>query len=223
MGKPFSNQLRRQADKIWRAIHRHPFLHELHSGTLPMDRFTYFILQDYLYLLDFAQVLCLGGAKSPDLQTLEIFTRHALTAVEVERSFHTAFGRSLGFSQRHLNNTSKGPITEAYTRHLQAVARGGSLGEIVAAVLPCYWIYGEVGRRLYRSRPKSPKIYREWIETYASKEYWKPVREQIRLMDYLGASAKGDEKKLMRSHFLLSSRYEFLFWDQAYRLESWPI
>lgn len=188
-----------------------------------MDRFTYFILQDYLYLLDFAQVLCLGGSKSPDIQTLEIFTRHALTAVEVERSFHATFGKSLGYSQKLLDTTPKRPITEAYTRHLQAVARGGSLGEIVAALLPCYWIYGEVGKRLYRKRPKNPKIYRDWIEIYASEEYWKAVREQIRLMDYLGASAKSDEKKLMRSHFLLSSRYEFLFWNQAYRLESWPI
>ena len=219
----FSDQLKRRAAPIWHAVDTHPFLIELHAGTLPMDRFTYFILQDYLYLLDFAQALCLGGAKSPDLKTLEIFTRHALIAVEVERSFHASFGRSLGFSRRQLDAAPKGPITEAYTRHLQAVARGGSLGEIVAAVLPCYWIYGEVGKRLYKNRPKGPKIYREWIETYASEEYWKPVREQIRLMNQLGAKAKGDEKKLMRSHFLLSSRYEFLFWDQAYRLEEWPV
>jgi len=220
---PFSDQLKHQADSIWCAIYNHPFLNELHAGTLPMDRFTYFILQDYLYLLDFAQVLCLGGAKSPDLKTLEIFNRHALIAVEVERSFHATFGRSLGFSQKQLDNAPKGPITEAYTRHLQAVARGGSLGEIVAAVLPCYWIYGEVGKRLYKNRPKSPKIYREWIETYASEEFWKPVREQIHLLNQLGANAKGDEKRVMRSHFLLSSRYEFLFWDQAYRLEEWPV
>lgn len=219
----FSDRLKRQAAPIWHAIDAHPFLIELHAGTLPMDRFTYFILQDYLYLLDFAQVLCLGGAKSPDLKTLEIFTRHALIAVEVERSFHASFGRSLGFSQERLDTAPKGPVTETYTKHLQAVARGGSLGEIVAAVLPCYWIYGEVGRRLYKNRPKTPKIYREWIETYASEEYWKPVREQIRLMNRSGASAKKDEKKLMRSHFLLSSRYEFLFWDQAYRLEDWPV
>ena len=219
----FSDQLKRQAAPVWHAIDAHPFLIELHAGTLPMDRFTYFILQDYLYLLDFAQVLCLGGARSPDLKTLEIFTRHALIAVEVERSFHASFGRSLGFSRRQLDAAPKGPITEAYTKHLQAVARGGSLGEIVAAVLPCYWIYGEAGKRLYKNRPRSPKIYREWIETYASEEYWKPVREQIRLMNQLGVKAKGNEKKLMRSHFLLSSRYEFLFWDQAYRLEEWPV
>jgi thiaminase (transcriptional activator TenA) len=223
MTTKFSAQLRLKADRIWRQVLVHPFLDELRAGTLPMDRFVYFVLQDYRYLLDFAQVLCLGGAKSPDLKTLEIFTRHALIAVEVERSFHAAFGRSLGLSQRQLDATPKGPTTEAYTRHLQAVARGGSLGEIVAALLPCYWIYGEVGRKLYKNRPKNPKIYRQWIETYASDDYWKPVREQIRLMDQLGATAKGDERSLMVSHFLLSSRYEFLFWDQAYRLEQWPV
>jgi thiaminase/transcriptional activator TenA len=188
-----------------------------------MERFTYFIFQDYLYLLDFAQVLCRGGAKSPNLQTLEIFARHALIAVEVERSFHAGFGRTIGFSAKQLDRIPKGPITEAYTRHLQAVAADGSLGEIVAAILPCYWIYGEVGKKLYKGRPGKPKIYRDWIETYASEEYWKPLREQIRLMDDLGGSAGRSAKGVMTSHFLLSSRYEYLFWDQAYNLEKWPI
>lgn len=223
MAKPFSSQLRRQAKSIWSAIEAHAFLGELHQGTLPIECFTYFILQDYLYLLDFAQVLCLGGAKSPDLRTLEIFNRHALMAIEVERTFHASYARSLGFTEKLLNSTPRGPVTEAYTRHLQAVARGGSLGEIVAAVLPCYWIYGVVGKKLFRNRPKKPKIYREWIETYASAGYWKPVREQIGLVDHLGKEATRVEKNLMRSHFLLSSRYEYLFWDQAYREESWPV
>jgi thiaminase/transcriptional activator TenA len=122
-----------------------------------------------------------------------------------------------------LDGAPKAPVTEAYTKHLQAVARSGSLGEIVAALLPCYWIYGEVGRSLYKDRPKKPKIYREWIEIYASEEYWKPVREQIRLMNDFGAFASKGEKKLMGGHFLLSSRYEFLFWDQAYRLQQWRV
>lgn len=188
-----------------------------------MNRFTYFILQDYVYLLDFAQVLCQGGAKSPDLETLEMFARHALGAVEVERSFHASFGKSLGLSHKQLDAVPKGPVTQAYIGHLQSVARSGSLGEIVAAVLPCYWIYGEIGRRLYRNRPRKPKIYRQWIETYASEAFWQPVREQIQLMDRLGARANSSEKQLMTAHFILSSRYEFMFWEQAYRLESWPV
>ena len=223
MAEKFSGLLRRRGDSIWRAIHSHPFLRELHAGTLSKERFTYFVFQDYLYLLDFAQVLCRGGAKSPNLETLEIFARHALIAVEVERSFHASFGRTIGFSSKQLDRLPKGPITEAYTRHLQAVAGDGSLGETVAAILPCYWIYGEVGRKLYKGRPRKPKIYREWIETYASEEYWKPLREQIRLMDDLGGSAGRSAKRSMISHFLLSSRYEYLFWDQAYNLEKWRI
>lgn len=223
MAAKFSAQLKRRAEKIWRAIETHPFLRELHAGNLPMDRFTYFILQDYVYLLDFAQVLCQGGAKSPDLETLELFCRHALGAVEVERSFHASFGKTLGLSRKQLDAVAKGPTTRAYIDHLQSVAQSATLGEIVAAVLPCYWIYGEVGRRLYRNRPSKPKVYRQWIETYASDEFWKPVREQIQLMDKLGAAASGGQKKRMAEHFILSSRYEFMFWEQAYRLENWPI
>jgi thiaminase/transcriptional activator TenA len=126
-------------------------------------------------------------------------------------------------SRRQLDAVPKGPMTQAYIGHLQSVARGGTLGELVAAVLPCYWIYGEIGRRLYKNRPRKPKIYRQWIETYASETFWQPVREQIRLMDRLGAEANGSEKNLMTEHFILSSRYEFMFWEQAYRLESWPV
>jgi len=76
---------------------------------------------------------------------------------------------------------------------------------------------------MYRNRPRRPKIYRQWIETYASEGFWKPVREQIQLMDRLGAAASGSERKRMTAHFMLSSRYEFMFWDQAYRMESWPV
>jgi thiaminase/transcriptional activator TenA len=223
MARKFSAQLRRRAERIWRAIDAHAFLRELHAGTLPMNRFTYFNLQDNVYLLDFAQVLCQGGAKSPDLETLALFSRHALGAVEVERSFHASFGKSLGLTRQQLDAVPKGPITQAYISYLQSVARSGTLGEIVAAVLPCYWIYGEIGRRLYKDRPVKPKIYRQWIETYASETFWKPVREQIQLMDRLGAAASNSEKKLMTANFILSSRYEFMFWDQAYRLESWPV
>jgi thiaminase/transcriptional activator TenA len=223
MGRGFSEQLRRRSERIWRAIERHPFLVELHAGTLPMDRFTSFIMQDYVYLLDFAQVLCQAGAKSPDLETLQLFAHHALGAVEVERSFHATFGQDLGMSRKQLDAVTKGPITQAYIAHLQSVARSGTLGEIVAAVLPCYWIYGEVGRRLHRTRPSKPKIYRKWIEIYASEPFWRSVREQIQLMDRLGKAADSRAKELMTRHFLLSSRYEFMFWEQAYRLENWPV
>jgi thiaminase/transcriptional activator TenA len=223
MSAKFTRMVRRRSETVWRAIHAHAFLSELHAGTLATERFTYFILQDYIYLLDFAQVLCLGGAKSPNLATLELFARHALAAVEVERSFHATFGRTMGLSPKQLDKTIAGPVTRAYIDHLQAVARGGALNELVAAVLPCYWIYGDIGKRLFKGRPRRPKIYRDWIELYASDEFWRPVREQIGLLDELGSQASSHQKRLMSEHFVRSSRYEYLFWDQAYRKERWRI
>ena len=195
MAKKFSAQLRRCGERIWRAIEGHSFLRELHAGTLPMNRFTYFILQDYVYLLDFAQVLCQGGAKSPDLETLELFARHALGAVEVERSFHTSFGKSLGLSRQQLDGVPKGPITQAYISHLQSVARSGTLGELVAAVFLVTGFMGRWDGASQKQPTNKPKIYRQWIETYASESFWQLVREQIRLMDKLGAAAKRQRNK----------------------------
>src|SRR5438046_5572 len=130
MAEKFSARLRRRGERIWRAIDGHPFLQQLHAGTLPMNRFTYFILQDYVYLLDFAQVLCHAGSKSPNLETPESCARHALGAVEVERSFHESCGRSLGLSPKRLDGAAKGRITQAYVGQRQSVPGTGTSAEI---------------------------------------------------------------------------------------------
>ena len=224
MAEKFSAVLRHRGQRIWRAIEPHPFLRELHAGTLPMDRFTYFILQDYVYLLDFAQVLCQGAAKSPDLETLELFARHALGAVEVERSFHASFGKTLGTVAANSWTGAKGPITQAYIGHLQSVARSGSLSEIVAAVLPCYWIYGEAGRRLQKEAAEQAKDLPGMDRDLCFRRFLEAGTRANRIDgQHWAAAAKTEEKKLLLDHFILSSRYEFMFWEQAYRLEQWPI
>ena len=108
----------------------------------------------------------------------------------------------------------------AYSRHLLAVAYAGSLAELVAAVLPCYWIYREVGRRLLRRIPREP-LYARWIRAYAAPQFSRLVDDQLRLVDRLGREASPRERERMRNLFVLSSRYEYLFWDQAYRLAPW--
>src|SRR4029450_1956034 len=122
-----------------------------------------FIRQDYVYLFEFARVLCVGGSKAEDLDTLEMFAKHAANTVAVERVMHTSFIQRLGVQADQLLDSERTPTTQAYTRHLLAVAREGTLGEIVAAVLPCYWIYLEGGRHLAACQPVDP-IYRDWIK-----------------------------------------------------------
>jgi thiaminase/transcriptional activator TenA len=222
MSRAFHEILQEAARPIWEAIFTHPYLKELGNGTLPLDRFLYFIRQDYLYLFEFARVLCVGGSKAEDLDTLEMFAKHAANAVAVERVMHTGFLQRLGLQTDELLNGGRTPTTQAYTRHLLAVAREGTIAEIVAAVLPCYWIYLEVGRHLAPCRPAEP-IYQNWIDAYGSETFAGLVQQQLGLVDRLGARAPAHEARRMMEHFIQSSRYEYLFWDDAYRLVVWPV
>jgi thiaminase (transcriptional activator TenA) len=222
MPTAFHDTLRDAAQPIWEAILAHPFLKELGAGTLPHDRFLYFIRQDYLYLFEFARVLCVGGSQAEDLDTLEMFAKHAANTVAVERVMHTGFMQRLGLQADQLLDSQRTPTTQAYTRHLLAVAREGTLGEIVAAVLPCYWIYLEVGRHMAACQPADP-IYLDWIKAYGSDTFAGLVQQQLNLVDRLGARAPAHESRRMTEHFIQSSRYEYLFWDDAYRLTAWPV
>jgi thiaminase/transcriptional activator TenA len=222
MSTTFHAALKHAAQPIWDAIFAHPFLKELSEGSLPHDCFLYFIRQDYLYLFDFARVLCLGGSKAEDLDTLEMFAKHATNTVAVERVMHTGLAQRLGVTLEALQHTERSPTTQAYTRHLLAVAREGTLGEIVAAVLPCYWIYWEVGQHLATSQPADP-IYQAWIKAYGAEAFATLVQQQLRLIDRLGARAPAHESERMTEHFILSSRYEYMFWEAAYRRTAWPV
>ena len=92
----------------------------------------------------------------------------------------------------------------------------------MAAVLPCYWIYWEVGKEL--ERKGSPNaLYQKWIETYASEEFAVVVRGVIEAADQTAARLTPDQRDAMRRCFVNTSRYEWMFWDMAYRREPWPV
>jgi thiaminase/transcriptional activator TenA len=222
MHAPFHQHLRETARPVWEAIFAHPFIQELGTGVLSRERFLFFVRQDYLYLQDFARALCLGGAKADSLDTLDMFADHAATVVRVERNLHTNWSSKLNLTPHELAQTTRAPVTQAYTRHLLAVAQGGTLAETVAAVLPCYWIYWEVGKRLSASLPAEP-LYAEWIQAYSGEGFGSHVQQQLNLIDRLAQHASAEERKRLEEHFAQSSRYEYLFWDQAYRLEGWPV
>lgn len=222
MTVPFHQSLRAAADPIWEAIFAHPFIQELGAGTLARERFLFFVRQDYLYLQDFARTLCLGGAKADSLETLDMFADHAATVVRVERNLHTNWSGKLGLTPQALTQTERAPVTQAYTRHLLAVAQGGTLAEIVAAVLPCYWIYWEAGKRLSTALPPEP-LYAEWIQAYSAEGFGAHVRQQLNLIDRLAVVTSLAEQQRLEEHFVQSSRYEYLFWEQAYQQETWPL
>ena len=103
-----------------------------------------------------------------------------------------------------------------------ATTVGGSYAEGVGAVLPCYWIYWEVGKELLHRGSPDPR-YQRWIEMYGSEEYGSVVQKVLDITDHLGPELSAAERTRVHQHFRATSRYEWMFWDMGYHRQAWPV
>jgi thiaminase (transcriptional activator TenA) len=217
----FTDELWRSIAPTYRAILAHPFLTGLTDGTLDPDAFAFYLGQDALYLGRYAQALAVLGGRAPEAGEVAMFARHAAGAIEVERHLHESLLPQLGIDPTTLATTEMAPVTLAYTSYLLATVHGGSYAEGVAAVLPCYWIYWEVGKHLVRRGSSDPR-YQQWIATYGGPEFGAIVQEVLDVTDRLGARLEPAERTRAGRHFRVTTRYEWMFWEMGYRQERWP-
>jgi len=218
----FSQSLRKAVEPIWEASFRHPFVTKLGDGTLDLKCFRYYVLQDSYYLSHFARVQALGAAKAADLGTTARMAHHAQNTSQAELSLHEKFAKKLGITEEERASFIPAPTAYAYTSHLYRAAYEGHLGDVIAAILPCYWLYYEIGERLKECKPEEP-IYQEWIAAYSSDWFRTLVKEQITRLDAIAETVSERDRKRMEQHFIISSQYEYAFWEMAYTLEDWPV
>jgi thiaminase (transcriptional activator TenA) len=218
----FTGELWQSIEPIYAAILRHPFLRGLTDGSLPRESFKFYAVQDALYLREFARALSLTGARAPEDDWIIMFNEHAAGALKVERALHEGFFRDFGLTPAEVAATTLAPTNLAYTSYLLAVAYGAPFHEAMAALLPCYWIYWEVGKQLERAGSDDP-LYKRWIGTYASEEFGAVVRAVLAATDQVVERLTPSQRDAMRGHFLATSRYEWMFWDMGLRREAWPI
>jgi thiaminase/transcriptional activator TenA len=218
----FSDELWHGISGIYHAILAHPFLTGLTDGSLPADAFGFYVVQDALYLRRYAQALAAVATRAPDAAATEMFARHAAGAVAVEQELHRSLLADLGIDPAAAAAAEPAPVSLAYTSYLLAVAGFGSYAEGVGAVLPCYWIYWEVGKELLR-RGSPDARYQRWIDTYGGAEFGATVREVLAVTDELGPALPPAERDRVHAHFQATSRYEWMFWDMGYRQEAWPV
>lgn len=218
----FTDDLWQAIDPIFTAILDHPFLRGLTDGSLPEECFRFYVVQDALYLRDYARCLALAAAKAPQESWCQLFAEHARVALVVERSLHESFFRDWNLAPETINQVPHAPTNLAYTSYLLRVAYDRPFEELLGAVLPCYWIYWEVGKVLERSGSPHP-LYQRWIDTYASEEFAQVVRAVIEVTNAAVSDLPETRRSLVRAHFVTTSRYEWLFWDAAWRQETWPV
>lgn len=200
----------------------HPFLRGLGDGSLDEGPFRFFVVQDAIYLRDYARALALLGARAPDEASILLFTRHAIEALEVERAVHAELFEAFGIDPDAAAVAEPAPTCLAYTSYLLRVAHGGSFAEALGAIVPCYWIYGEMARALLAGGSPRP-LYRRWIEAYADPHYGAVVEEVLAVADRVWPGLGEEERGRAATHVRQTSRYEWCFWDMAWRQERWPV
>lgn len=212
----FTASLWQSIQPIYQAILDHPFNQELAQGTLATDRFQFYLKQDALYLVDFAKALGLVGARSSQPTQIVDFQNFAIGAIVAERGLHESYFELYGITL----DVGYAPGCFTYTHYLLATAALCPIEEAIAALLPCFWIYREVGNVIYaNAKPENP--YQKWIETYSGEEFSTAVDKAIRITEDVAAAASEPTRERMGSAFMYSSRLEWMFWDSAYRLETW--
>ncbi len=216
-----SDRLWHDIAPIYEAILAHPFLKELADGSLARDRFVFYMQQDSLYLQDFARALGTVGVKAPDAATAKAFFDFGSVAVSVEQGLHESYFQEFGASA----SAERAPACFAYTNFMLATTANGSYAEAVAVLLPCFWIYREVGNYIYKSAAAGLEAnpYRRWIETYAGEGYNEAVERAIAITNAAAEAATSAEQERMLRAFRRSAQLEWMFWDSAYRLEAWPV
>ena len=188
-------ELREQIDGL-------PFVRQLGRGTLPAAAFETYLAQDALYLQGFSRALAAASTLAPDAAAQSFWAGAAQGAIAAETELHAAH-----LGHEDLFAATPGPTTRAYVDHLLALAARGRYPELAAALLPCFWIYDDVGARLLAARtPEHP--YGDWLGTYGDPAFHEETLQAIAVVSGIAAEAGADLREAMRTAFLVSVRHE---------------
>ena len=219
----FSQELFDAADAIWTAQLDHPFVKGLADGSLEEERFARWVRQDYLYLKEFARIFAWAAAKAERLESMGWYAAVLDLTLNTEMELHRKYAERFGIGEAELEAEPMWPTTRAYTDFLVRTAADGDMLELLAALLPCAWGYSHIGKTLAAAGVPDDQRYADWIQQYASDEFAEATDWLRAELDRLVQHAGPEKRTRLREIFLLSSRYEWQFWEMCWEGEEWPV
>ncbi|MDO5715270.1 MAG: thiaminase II [Tissierellia bacterium] len=217
----FSKSLKERANEIWEAAYQHPFVQELGKGTLPKEKFQFYLLQDYEYLKQYAKAFAMGAVRAKDEELIREFTKTQYYLLEGEMDLHREYMASFGISEEEMDQVKSSLYNRTYTANMQAIGQTGDLLDLLMTLFPCAWTYGDFATRLKEDYPEEYEnnFYRSWIDTYAGEDFINSYQWFYDAIDEMVAEKTEEEKEELLSIFISSVEFEYLFWDMAYKME----
>lgn len=213
----WSEQTWKTIEPIYKSILKMPFIEELTNGTLVKEKFQFYMAQDSLYLEHFGRTLALIGAKVYDIQDALSYIRFAENAIVVENALHESYFKDFDVNDK--GNIE--PACHHYIHFLRSTAALEPVEVAMAATLPCFWIYKNVGDYIYGNQQVENNPYQRWIDTYGGDEFATAVQNAIAICNKAAENTTPEIRKRMTEAFTTSSRMEYDFWDGAYNLNVW--
>lgn len=213
------------AGEAWAASFDHPFVRALAEGTLPREKFKFYQMQDARYLEAFSDACALISVRCRRPDDTLWFIEAARLALVVESQLHEGYGARLGYTAAEIAALSLTPNNRAYQNHMIAEAQRGTLVEAVAALAPCPWLYTELGRRLEDEygTVSDDHPYADWLRTYADPSFVTYTNDLLKLLQRFADAADAEARARAREAFAVSARYEWMFWQQAWEMQTWPV
>jgi thiaminase/transcriptional activator TenA len=224
----FSQQCRTHAADVWGASYEHPFVRALVDGSLDPERFKFYQMQDARYLEAIADAFVQIGTRCPEPDDKLWFVEAAERALQTERSLHLHYGERLGYGPEDIRALDLTPTNRAYQNHMLERGQRGTRLAALAAVAPCPWLYRDLGKRIWDElggAVDDEHPYADWIRRYAD-----PDPDESMDIDDLtgrldewaqGVDAAARDRAL--EAFYTSTRYEWMFWEQAWTQQEWPV
>lgn len=217
----FSKGLKERASKVWEDGYQHPFVQEIGKGILDKEKFKFYLLQDYHYLLQYSKVYMLAAVKADSEELQTRFSKIAYNTLAKEMDLHRSYMKEFGITPEQVQGTRASLYNRTYTANMLAVAQTGDLAEILATIFPCAWTYEDYAKRLHAQYADGleQNFYRSWIENYAGDEFANSFSWFYDTLDELVENKTDTGKERVAEIFVSSVEFEYLFWDMAYKQE----
>ena len=198
--------------RIFEGIKGLPFIKELADGSLDPSRFDRYIAQDELYIGNYGRQMFQLADMMPDPEQREMFRAFAQSGIDGEKAMHELLIARFGIDTEVKAST----VTSTYNNHTQAAIDSGSKEVALAAMLPCMWIYNEVGLYILSIASLEGNPYKEWVLEYGNEEFTEGVNAVLALADGWAAAADDATRAAMTRAYLEAALFEYAFWDYGY-------
>lgn len=215
-----TEKLYKSAEEIWDSYLEHSFVKEIGLGTLELDKFKFYMIQDYLYLIEYSKVFALGILKASNEETMRIFSSLVYSTLNDEMKVHKLYMEKLKITKEEIKNVKPSLVNISYTNYMLWQGNNGDILDIITAVLSCSWSYAIIGKKLNEIKNAAQhEFYGDWIKSYSSEEYINGNDKILELLNNLGNNISNEKLEKLIDIFLNCSRYEYMFWDMAYNKE----